>query len=272
MAVPNFYNDEFISRTLAAGFTDIQDWLDFIVDALTVQLPVGQRWTDLGGGFYESPPDPNTGYTMRLYLARNSATQMFFTIFDQSNLTVQAGGCTISGAGDHEAFISCGPKHIVTWCDTDFGIGVMVDPAPEAPNAPSFQVFAKIRKNAAFANIGFFNLPERCVSLAPNGGMFAGPWYIANSGGTALQLATAGGSIMFFPNVGMIFPNAVNANGRFTGYCYQMAWIDTGLCSGRVAIPIDVGVVGYFIAIGGLLTMGQGFAGQGSWTLAVRVQ
>lgn len=271
MAVPNFYNDQFISRTLAAGFTDVTAWINFIADALTVQLPVGQRWTDLGGGFYESPADPSTGYTFRIFLGRNSATQMFISVYDQNNVLVQAGGAVISGSGDHEAFISCGPKHIVTWCDTEFCIGVFVDPAPEAPNAPTFQVFSKIRKNTGFSDNAFIRLPERCFSLAPSGGNFVGPYYVANSGGVALQLATAGGSIMFFPNVGVINPNTVGGN-RFVGYCYQMAWIDTGLVSGRVAIPIDVGVVGYFLVIPGLLSMASGFGGQGSWTLAVRVQ
>lgn len=277
MAVPNFYNDEFISRTLAAGFTDIQTWLDFIVDAITVQLPVGQRWSLVAADTYEAPADPDTGFTWRVKLVRSNATQMLVTFYDQNNVVIQAGGVTISGAGDKAGFISCGPKHLVSVVDIDFIIGTCVDPAPEAPNAPSVQVYCKVRRNASFTIIAFFNLPERCFANDQAAGTqidrLQGPWFVQNTSG-AYELATAGGSVLFYPCTASVIVNTQqNYDYRFTGNCYQFAWFDASLISGgRFAVPIDVGVVGYFMAIPGLTKIGSSFAAQGQVFLAVRVQ
>lgn len=274
MAVPNFYNDEFISRTLPAGFVDIQDWLDFIVNALTVELPVDQRWALVAADTYESPADPDTGYTWRIKLVRSSATEMLVTIYDQDNQVVQAGGAIIDGLGNDSAFISCGPKHIVTFQGVEFIIGWMVDPAPEAPNAPSIQVYSKIKRNASFGTIAFIDIPDRCFARdALAGSSFSrmqGPWFIQNSG--TFELITAGGSALFYPAASIMTNDGVGQNCRFTGTPYQFAWFDRAFASGRVAMPIDVGVVGYFMIIPGLLKAGGAFANQAEAYLAVRVE
>jgi hypothetical protein len=214
--------------------------------------------------------DPQTGYFMRLTLTAVSPLRMGFKIQDQNLSIVFDGEADISGTGD-TVKTSAGPKNLFTWTVAgEYGLATMVDPAPEAPNAPSTVVYAKTIRNSAGAVITFGWFPERWFAIDGwVGAGFArvdGPHFPQNS--QTYEIYTAGGSIAYIPGACIAYASP-GGPPRFTGHAYQLVWADQFL-GGRLPVPIDVGVLGYFERIGGLTRQGEGF-GQQVGTLWARV-
>jgi hypothetical protein len=260
MAVPSYYSSDFLSRTLF-GISDVQDWMDAIRDTLLNLLPVASRWSEPVLNTLRTPVDPVTGYFMQLVLARTTATRMRFAVYDQNLLLVLNGEADLP-TGNETIRIVGGPQFCYTWSQTssEFGFCTMVDPSPEAPNAPVTVVYGKTtRYNPTGVAFGFYYWPDLwnaldgIVSTVPQG-RFQGPWFVINSG--TLQFFTAGGSIMYLPVSAIAYADGTFGAPRFTGHALQLAWVDQ-LIGARFQMSIDAGVVGTFEKLP-LLTQGSG--------------
>lgn len=268
MAVPSYYATSFV-RASQGGVLDVADWITLIDTALTVSLPLADRWTKVGST-YTSPVDPDTGYFMNVTPTRVSAVQMSFIVRDQNLTVVKDGAADISGTGDLVK-VFAGPKHLYCEGAGEWAGCAMVDPSPEASNAPSVQVYAKTIRDVG-NNVPFFTgVPERWVAndaIGGGWGRFSGPWYPSTPGDA--RLLTAGGSEVVFPVRAIAFAGPGVANDRFTGNVFQFAWVDRLHTPGSiVSVPIDVGVQGNF-EVTNLNTMADAFGLNQSCRLAVR--
>lgn len=270
MAIPNIFANNF-AYTTNVNTVDVQTLMDTIVTLLTSTLAVSDRWTNSPAYTLTSPVDPDTGYKMQLVLSRITATRMGFVVKDQNGNTVWNGEVVVTSGETIK--ITGGPKHLYLWgtSGTSFGGMTLVDPAPEAPNAPTIVVFGKSSHNTGGGAVGFGNLPERwscfgdAIGVGINVSRCLGPYFAQNSAG--IQLYTAAGSALYIPASMCSAPTG--ANVMFEGYGYQLMWGDSSIASqARVEVPIDDGVSGIFERIGYLSVMGVGFANQASVLLA----
>jgi len=264
MAIPNIFasNTAYVS---VPNVTDCQSIIDAIVTLLTSTLAVADRWVNSPSLTLTSPVDPDSGYFMQLVLSKITATRMGFVVKDQNLNTVINGEVVVTSG---EAFkIVAGPKSLYCWgtSSSNFGGMTLVDPAPEAPNAPSIVVFAKTSHNTGGGAQSFGNIPERWSAFGDSTGVGinatrnCGPWYPVNSG--VLQLYTAAGSAVYVPCAMCAIPSGLNP--LFTGYGYQMIWGDSSIQIGsRIEVPIDDGVSAIFERPGYMAQMGVGFATQ----------
>lgn len=264
MAVPNIFASNFAYTTFA-GVTDVQTIMDGLVTLLTSTLAVADRWTNSPAYTLTSPVDATTGYKMQVVLSRITATRMGFVIKNQDGNTVLNGEVVISSGETIK--VTAGPKHLYLWgtSGTSFGGMTLVDPAPEAPNAPTIVVFGKTSHNTGGAAFSFGTLPERwscfgdAIGVGINSGRCLGPYFIVNAAGC--QFITAAGSFVYVPAAMCSLPAANNP--QFVGHAYQLMWADSSVgMPARVEVPIDDGVVGIFERIGYMIVMGQGFANQ----------
>lgn len=258
MAIPNIFASNFAYATVQ-NVTDVQTWIDGIRTLLTTTLAVADRWTESPTNTLVSPADPVSGYKMTLVLSRITALRMGFVTKDQNGNTIVSNFEVIATSGE-TAKISGGPKHIITWgtSGTNFGASTLVDPSPEAANAPTIVVFTKC-SHAGGGGVSFGNLPERWNEFGATSGGACGPYFVVSSG--SMQCMTAAGSMVYIPVAMAVW--TVSSNPLFVGYAYQMVWADVGIAApARVEVPIDDGVVGIFERCGFLATMGSGFTTQ----------
>lgn len=270
MAVPSYYATSFV-RASQGGVMDVADWITLIDTALTVSLPLADRWTKLGST-YTSPVDPDTGFFIQATITREAADQMRMIVQDQNLAVVQNGNADINVAGSLVK-VFAGPKHLYCEGNGEWAGCAMVDPSPEAANMPSIVVYANTIRDTG-NNVPFFvDIPERWFAndaIGGRWGRFTGPWFAPNPGANG-RLLTAGGSEVVFPVRAIEFNGPGVANDRFTGNVFQFAWVDYQHSPGSiVSVPIDVGVQGSFEVTSLGIMGGQTFGQVQAARLAVR--
>lgn len=275
MAVPSYWDTDFAVRVSSGTIANLTALLAEVRAILTVTLPVASRWTESPTGTFTSPLDANNN-AMRITIFDGGGGTIGVTgiqIVNNGTVTVNTGRCNIGGNSIITIF--AGPKHF--WME--FGNGgnffgaVIMDPTPEQVSLYSVNSIFKSSVNQfggndQHADMWAANDPNN-DGLATSKARCQGPWYPVNAGGT-FQMITAGGSFVFFPAVGVLYPtNGSNANLVFLGTLVQFVWVDQSYnASVRVSVPIDVGVIGVFQVLGSLVT--PSIAGNGP-KLAVRV-
>ncbi len=276
MATPSYWATDFIVAT-TAPMNDFTDWITAIRTALTVTLPVASRWTESPANTFNSPANPVSGNFMRMVLLRNAANSLQFTfsavVGGVSSGTILTGQCFLSVANT-PAIIYAGPTHFWTNLtpNDDYAGCVIVDPTPEPAGLVAAPVFARVARNAGTnpldAHADFW------AGVDPNGNTVAvtkaraqGPFYPVDA--NTCQLITAGGSYVFFPVVGVVYPTGgSDANQRTVGTFPQFVWVDPSFSPGSyVSVPIDVGVIGIFQVLTSKVTTANGTRGA---VLAVR--
>jgi len=258
--------------------TETQDAIDMIHTALTATLPAADRWTDLGGGLYESPTQDPGGANrkMSLQITVQSAEYMNWVVKDASGTTIHSGRVGRFNFAGVEVKLSAGPRHVLlqtkyfntvdTW---QTAAAVMCDPFPVDLLAAPTYVAAKTSFDASGVVVTNYNHPDNWV-MRDNVGVSTFDKRLAmlfvstspdglTSGGShfhvACEMITQPTSASFYANC-----------GKLTQFAFVSQQHPIGAV---IEIPIgDDGEVGEFEVLGLVpcSTVGAGFHGR----LAVR--